>query len=80
VPAAQDGGDSDAALVIKVYLHRLRREIGAVSVSPDRLYALVFTGGVAEHRPGLVIAAREDLEMARRTTSLLDNTTEGVTP
>lgn len=115
VLAARDAGDPDAALAVGVYLHRLRREIGAVSASLDRLDALVFTGGVAEHQPGLladlvnslrlfdvavdpvrardsgdrvispagaavpvlVITAREDLEMARQTTDLRNNITEG---
>ncbi len=54
VLAALHRGDADAALAIDVYLHRLRREIGAVSASLDRLDALVFTGGVAEHQPGLI--------------------------
>jgi acetate kinase len=47
-------GDRDAAVAIQVYLHRLRREIGAVAMSLDRLDAVVFTGGVAEHQPGLL--------------------------
>src|SRR5205823_7189811 len=36
VLAAREAGDRDAALAIQVYLHRLRREIGAVSASLDR--------------------------------------------
>lgn len=109
VLAARAGGDCAAALAIEVYLHRLRREIGAMTVALDRLDALVFTGGVAEHQPGLVaelvdgvavlgvtvdpdlvrasgdrivsrddtlprvlvVTAREDLEIARRTTTVL---------
>ena len=54
VLAARADGDPDAALAIEVYLHRLRREIGAVSASLDRVDALVFTGGVAEHQPHLI--------------------------
>lgn len=54
VLAARTSGDDDAALAIEVYLHRLRREIGAVSASLARLDALVFTGGVAEHQPDLI--------------------------
>jgi acetate kinase len=54
VLAAREAGDPDAALALRVYLHRLRREIGAMAVSLDRLDAVVFTGGVAEHQPGLV--------------------------
>jgi len=54
VVAARDAGDPDAELAVRVYLHRLRREIGAVSASLDRVDAVVVTGGVAEHQPGLV--------------------------
>jgi acetate kinase len=108
VLAARAAGDADAALAIEVYLHRLRREIGAAAASLDRLDALVLTGGVAEHQPTLVaelvaklgifgvraqrdrldatgdrvvspdtasvrvlvVTAREDLEIARQTTSV----------
>jgi acetate kinase len=54
VLAARQAGDADAELAVRVYLHRLRREIGAVSACLDRLDAVVLTGGVAEHQPGLV--------------------------
>jgi acetate kinase len=50
---ARQQGDHDADLALRVYVHRLSREIAAASVSLDRLDALVFTGGVAEHQPGL---------------------------
>jgi acetate kinase len=54
VLAARETSDPDAELAVAIYLHRLRREIGAVSACLDRLDALVLTGGVAEHQPGLV--------------------------
>lgn len=54
VLAARDAGDPDAALAVAVFLHRLRREIGAVAMSLDQLDAVVFTGGVAEHQPLLI--------------------------
>ncbi|MCS7483680.1 acetate/propionate family kinase [Umezawaea endophytica] len=54
VLAARAAGDEHADLAIRVYLHRLRREIAAERVSLDRLDALVLTGGVAEHEPALV--------------------------
>ena len=47
-------GDHAAAGALEVYRHRLRREIGAVAMSLDRLDAVVFTGGVAEHQPALI--------------------------
>lgn len=106
VLAARDAGDPAARSAVDVYLHRLRREIGAMAASLDRLDALVLTGGVAEHQPDLladlvaglplfgvtvdaerlagtgdrllspagatphvlVVAAREDLEIARQVT------------
>ncbi|MEV4603625.1 acetate kinase [Amycolatopsis sp. NPDC049253] len=48
---AAAAGDPDATRGVAVYVHRLRREIGAVATSLDRLDALVFTGGVAEYQP-----------------------------
>lgn len=109
VLAARAADDFPAALAIQVYLHRLRREIGAMAVALDRVDAVVFTGGVAEHQPGLVaelaaatevlgltvdpdsvagsgdrivsrrgttprvlvVTAREDLEIARQTTTVV---------
>ena len=88
VLAARARGCEDADLAVGVYLHRLRREIAAVRTSLPRLDALVLTGGVAEHQPGLldelmagleflgvaptVTPAREDLEMARQTEETLN--------
>jgi acetate kinase len=105
-----DHGDADATLARDVYLHSLRAGIAAMASSLGGLDALVFTGGVGEHDPGireaavgglgflgigidtdaniaaqgdedissadarartLVINAREDLEMARQTESVL---------
>ncbi|GAA1965272.1 acetate kinase [Amycolatopsis minnesotensis] len=54
VLAARADGRPEADLAIEVYLHRLRHEIGAMTAALDRLDALVFTGGVAEHQPGLI--------------------------
>jgi acetate kinase len=54
VLAAREAGDPDASVAIEVYLHRLRREIGAMVASLDRLDVLVLTGGVAEHQPALL--------------------------
>ncbi|WP_043728060.1 acetate/propionate family kinase [Kutzneria sp. 744] len=88
VLAARAQGCPDADLAVRVYLHRLRREIAAARTSLPRLDALVLTGGVAEHQPGLldelaagleflgvaptVTPAREDLEMARQTEETLN--------
>jgi acetate kinase len=41
-------GDANAALAFDVYVHRLRRELGAMRAGLDRIDACVFTGGVGE--------------------------------
>ncbi|MBO0822713.1 MAG: acetate/propionate family kinase [Actinobacteria bacterium] len=51
VLAAADSGDEQASLALEVYLHRLRREIAAMTAAMNGLDALVFTGGVGEHSP-----------------------------
>jgi acetate kinase len=102
--------DHDARLAIEVYLHRLRKGIGAMAAAIGGLDVCVFTGGVGENSPEIrsgavrgleflglaineaangaasgdadistadgsartiVIAAREDLEMARQVHQLL---------
>ena len=51
-------GHGDAArLAVDVYVHRLRREIGAMVASLGGLDTLVFTGGVGEHQPAVRAAA-----------------------
>ncbi|HET6504368.1 MAG TPA: acetate kinase [Amycolatopsis sp.] len=61
VLAARAAGDHDAEAGIAVYLHRLRREIGAAAMCLDRLDAVVFTGGVAEHQPALLTELADGL-------------------
>lgn len=46
---AADGGDERAQLAVDVYVHRLRRSIGAMAAALPRIDALVFTGGVGEN-------------------------------
>jgi acetate kinase len=48
VLAARAAGDPEAAIAVRTYLHRLRREVAAAATSLPSLDALVFTGGVAE--------------------------------
>jgi Acetate kinase len=43
--------DPAARLAVDVYIHRLCREVAAMTVSLGGLDALVFTGGVGEHAP-----------------------------
>ncbi len=49
--AAADEGDSDAALALAVYTHRVRREIAAAATNLDRIDALVFTGEIGWDQP-----------------------------
>jgi acetate kinase len=80
------GGNAQAALALDMYVHRLRRLIGAMAASLDRVDALVFTGGVGENAepvrsravagfmdgvPVLVVHAREDVQIAHEVRSLL---------
>lgn len=43
--------DADARLAYAVFVHRLRREIGAMAASAGGLDLLVMTGGIGEHSP-----------------------------
>lgn len=54
VLAADRAGDRNAHTALEIYRHRLRREIGAMAMSLERLDAVVFTGGVAEHQPEMI--------------------------
>ena len=51
VRSAAETGDARAAVALDVYLHRLRREIAAMTAALGGLDTLVFTGGVGEHQP-----------------------------
>jgi acetate kinase len=55
--SARGSGDTDAALAFDVYVHRLVREIGAMTASAGGLDVLVLTGGMGEHSPELRAAA-----------------------
>jgi acetate kinase len=55
--ARRAAGDTDAMLAFDVYVHRLRREIGAMTASLGNLDVLVFTGGVGENSPEVRDAA-----------------------
>lgn len=46
-------GDVEAAAAYDVVLHRLLTYVGAYAAQLGRVDALVFTGGVGEHNPGL---------------------------
>jgi acetate kinase len=59
---AADAHAPAALLAIEVYLHRLRREIAAMTAAMNGLDALVFTGGVGEHSSQVRSAAAAGLE------------------
>ncbi|SER00623.1 acetate kinase [Lentzea xinjiangensis] len=49
VREAAGNGDEDAVLALRVYVHRLRQGIAAMTASLGGLDVLVFTGGAGEH-------------------------------
>ncbi|QCX27368.1 acetate/propionate family kinase [Nocardioides jishulii] len=49
VLAARGEGDPDAALAYDVFVHHVRREVGAMAASTQGLDLLVVTGGIGEH-------------------------------
>src|SRR5436190_14747749 len=59
VLAARERGEPRARLAFDVYVHRLRRGIGAMLPALGGLDAIVFTGGVGEHAPAVRTAALE---------------------
>jgi acetate kinase len=65
--AGLTGGSGDMrevarpSLAFDVYVHRLRREIGAMAASLDGIDVLAFTGGVGEHAPEVRAAAADGL-------------------
>jgi len=59
VLAARERGEPRARLAFDVYVHRLRRGIGAMLPALGGLDAIVFTGGVGEHAPLVRAAALE---------------------
>ncbi|WP_278261789.1 acetate kinase [Nocardia sp. AG03] len=57
-----DNGDAQAKLAFDVYIHRLRRYLGAYLVELGRVDAVVFTAGVGENSPAVRAAALADLQ------------------
>lgn len=53
VRVSADQGDATARVALDVYVHRLRRYIGAFTAVLGRVDALVFTGGVGENDAAL---------------------------
>lgn len=59
--AGADAGDERARLALDVYVHRLRREIAAMTASLGGLDAIVFTGGVGERSARIRALAADGL-------------------
>jgi acetate kinase len=59
--AGADRGDERAQLALGVYVHRLRREIAAMTASLGGLDAIVFTGGVGERSARIRTLAADGL-------------------
>jgi acetate kinase len=60
-------GDPHAALAYDVFVHRLRREVGAMTASAGGLDVLVMTGGIGEHSATVradVVAGLDHLGLA----------------
>ncbi|MFZ1985597.1 MAG: acetate kinase [Desulfatitalea sp.] len=62
IMAARGQGDSDATLAVEMYVHTLRKYIGAYCFALSGCQALVFTGGVGENSAELRALALEGLE------------------
>lgn len=56
-------GHSGAQLAIEVFVFRLARAIGALSVSLPRLDALIFTGGIGENAPDIRLKVLQQLRI-----------------
>ncbi len=57
----RDAGDADARLAFDVYIHRLRREIAAMTAALGGIDILAFTGGVGQHLGAVRAAAADGL-------------------
>ena len=55
-------GDAGAGLAFDVYVHRLRRELGAMRAALARTDACVFTGGVGEHAAAVRAASGLEID------------------
>ncbi|MGB6181653.1 MAG: acetate kinase [Rhodococcus sp. (in: high G+C Gram-positive bacteria)] len=58
-----DDGDDAASLAFDVYIHRLRRYIGAYMIGLGHVDTITFTAGVGENSAEVRAAALADLEM-----------------
>jgi acetate kinase len=68
-------GDADAKLAFDVYIHRLRRYLGAYLVELGEVHTITFTAGVGENDPMVRSAALAGLERFGITVDESRNTT-----
>jgi acetate kinase len=61
IQEAAHAGNARARLAFDVFIHRLRRMIGALALPLGGLDALVFTAGIGEHSSEVLAAACRDL-------------------
>ncbi|WP_417498768.1 acetate/propionate family kinase [Methylophaga sp.] len=54
-------GDKEASLAIQMYVHQLRRYIGAYMISLGRVDAIIFTGGIGENAAMIRALACDEL-------------------
>lgn len=54
-------GDKEASLAIQMYVHQLRRYIGAYLISLGRVDAIIFTGGIGENAAMIRTLACDEL-------------------
>lgn len=73
VLAARESGDTEAALALDVYVHRLRSAIAAMAASLGGLDVLAFTGGVGVHQPVVRELAVAGLAFLGITVDLVAN-------
>ncbi|ASF11140.1 acetate kinase [Nocardia brasiliensis NBRC 14402] len=80
-----DGGDSAARLAYDVYIHRLRRYLGAYLVDLGGVDAITFTAGVGENSPqvradALAGLSRFGIEVDAAANTAKDRTARRISP
>jgi acetate kinase len=73
-------GDSDARLAFDIYIHRLRKYIGAYYAVMGRVDAIAFTAGVGENSPAVREAALAGMEPLGIEIDSVRNAVRGSAP
>jgi acetate kinase len=73
-------GDRRAELAIEVFCYRARKHVGALAAALGRIDALVFTGGIGEHRAAVRARICEGLGVLGLTLDLDKNDSPGPLP